>query len=59
MEAATKQLLVKTENFMCTVVTVILVVCVSVRLSKLFVVTFCKCLVKPITNPNPVYSQSN
>jgi hypothetical protein len=43
---------------MCAVVTVIFGVCNSVRLSQLFVVTFCKRQVNPITNPNPVYSHS-
>jgi hypothetical protein len=42
------------EDFMCAVVTVIFGVCNSVRLSWLFVVTFCKCLVNPITNKNLV-----
>jgi hypothetical protein len=43
---------------MCAVVTAIFGVCNSVRLSYLFVVTFCKCSINPITNPKPVYNHS-
>jgi hypothetical protein len=39
LEAATKQRLIKTEKFMCAVVTVFFGVRNSVRLSQLFVVT--------------------
>jgi hypothetical protein len=31
----------------------------AVRVSYLFVVTFCKCSINAITNPNPVYSHSH
>jgi hypothetical protein len=43
---------------MCAIVRVIFGVCSLVRLSQLFVVTFCKCCIYLITNPNPVYSHS-
>jgi hypothetical protein len=46
------------EDFVYSVVTLIYGVCNSVRLSYLFVVTFCKYLINPITNPNPVYRHS-
>jgi hypothetical protein len=53
LEAVIKQPLGKTEKaLMCAGA------CSSVRLSWLFVVTFCKCSINPITNPNPVYSHS-
>jgi hypothetical protein len=39
LEAATKQRILKTEEFICTAVTVMFIVCNSVRLSYLFVVT--------------------
>jgi hypothetical protein len=45
------------EDFMCAVVTVNFGVCNSVRLSSLYVATFCKCS-NPITNPNPVSGHS-
>jgi hypothetical protein len=47
------------EDFMCAVITVIFGVSNSVRLSQLFVVTFCKCSINPIINSNPVYNQSS
>jgi hypothetical protein len=47
---------------MCAVVIVIFGVCTSVRksvrISYIFAVTFCKCPINLITNPNPVYSHS-
>jgi hypothetical protein len=54
-EAATEQRLVKT---LYPVVKVIFGVCNSLRLSQLFVVTFSKCPINPITNPNPVFSHT-
>jgi hypothetical protein len=39
---------------MCAVITLIF----GVRLSLLFVVTFCKCRINPTTSPNAVYSHS-
>jgi hypothetical protein len=55
LKAVTKQRLVKTEKTMRAVVTVIFGVCNSMSPSQLFVV---KSSINPITNPNPVYSQS-
>jgi hypothetical protein len=55
-EAATKRRLLKTEKTFCVLVT--FEVCNSVSMSQLFVVTFCKCSINRISNPNPVYSQS-
>jgi hypothetical protein len=43
---------------MCAVVVVVFEVCNSVGLLKLFVVTFCKCLINLITKTNFVYRQS-
>jgi hypothetical protein len=49
----------KTEKaFIYAVGTLIFGMCNSVRLSLLFVVTFCKCSINRITSPNPVSSHS-
>jgi hypothetical protein len=47
------------EELICVVVTVLFGVYNSVRLSELFVVTFYKISINPITNPNRVYSRDS
>jgi hypothetical protein len=54
--AVTRQRLVKAENFVCAVVTVIGRVCRSAELLQLPVVTTYKCPINPVINPNPVSS---
>jgi hypothetical protein len=43
---------------MCAVFTVIFRICNTMRLSLIFVVTFSKRPINPITNPNPFYTHS-
>jgi hypothetical protein len=59
LEAVARQRLVKTadwEDLVCAAVNC--GVCESVIVLWLLVVMICKCLINPITNPNPVYSHS-
>jgi hypothetical protein len=45
-QAVTGEDIANREDFLCAVVTVIFGVCNSVRLSYLFVITFCRCSVR-------------
>jgi hypothetical protein len=56
LEAASKQRLVKTDDFICAVVTVTFAERNSVRLSWSFVVMFCQCPINSAANPNFLYS---
>jgi hypothetical protein len=57
-KATTGENIASSEDFMCAVATVISGVFNSVRLSWLFIATFCKCSINSITNPKPFHSHS-